>query len=242
MPWTPTDAPDPFEILNSAVDDTRTGSHADALAKFLWFHHNALDHDYALSSVRLSFALGYWSELGDQYPPARSAFLRTRDEAEAAFADNYKSFELFQDLAALNRQLDDGLRTADAFCAVARKDPAAAERVYHVAQPYLVACGRFEECNRFLDPAGRLELARQSYEVMGQFEEEMPAGEDQPSKLARTFYVRDMVALVGLLVLNRRADEASRVREQALGVVDDDEFRAMLDAAMSGHLPPTDAD
>src|SRR4051794_4253621 len=71
MPWTPSDTPDPSDVLDSAVDDTRSGSHADALAKFLWFHHNALRHDQAFGGVRLSFALSYWLELAGAYPPAR---------------------------------------------------------------------------------------------------------------------------------------------------------------------------
>jgi hypothetical protein len=69
-----------------------------------------------------------------------------------------------------------------------------------------------------------------------QFEDDIPPGEHQPHKLARTFYVRNIATLVGLLALNRRAGEAGWVCAEALGVVDDDEFRAVLDAAMSGHF------
>src|SRR5262245_12619760 len=155
MPWTPPDTPDPFEILHSAVADTRDGSHADALTKFLWFHHNALRYDEALLGVRLSFALSDWLQLAELYPPARAAFVRTRNETEAAFAAE-PSFGRFHDLAALNRELGDGLRTADAFTAVARPDPATAEGLYHVAEPFLVGVGRYEECGPFLDPPNRL--------------------------------------------------------------------------------------
>jgi hypothetical protein len=238
MSWTPPDAPDPHEILHSAVDDTRAGAHAHALAKFLWFHHNALWHDQAFGGVRLSFALSYWLDLAGVYPPAREAFLRARDEAEAAFAADPSSFDLFHDLAAMNRYLGDGVRTADGFGRVARQDPAAAGRLYHVAEPFLIAAGRYEECGPFLDPPNRLWLAREAYKGMNEFEERRPPREHQPPKLARAFYVRDVATLVGLLALNRRADEAARVRAEALVVVDDAEFRAALDAAMTGHLPP----
>jgi hypothetical protein len=237
MRWTPPEAPDPSEILDSAVDDTRAGSHADALAKFLWFHHNALRYDEALYGVRLSFALGYWLELAGRYPPARAALVRTRDETEAAFAAE-PTFDRFHDLAALNRELGDGRQAADAFAAIARRDPAAAAGLYQVAEPFLVAAGRYEECGPFLDPSTRLRLARESYKVMSEFEGAMPPGEDQPRKLARAFYVQNVATLVGLLTLTRRTDEAARVRGEALGVMDDEEFRAVLDAAMCGHLPP----
>jgi hypothetical protein len=39
--WKPPANPDPSQILHEAVADTRNGQHADALAKFLWFHHHA---------------------------------------------------------------------------------------------------------------------------------------------------------------------------------------------------------
>jgi hypothetical protein len=242
MSWTPPDAPDPSEILDSAVADTQAGAHANALAKHLWFHHNALRHDDALAGVRLSFALGYWLRLADVYPPAQAAIVRTRDETEQMFQADPSSFDLFHDLAALNQYLGDGLRTADAFAAVARRDPAGATRLYHVAEPYLVAAGRYGECGPFLDSSKRLSRARESHRMMSEFEGEMPEGEIRPPKLARTFYVRNVATLVGLLALNRRPDEAGRVRREALAVVDDEEFRAMLDAAMLGHLPPPGPD
>jgi hypothetical protein len=238
MSWTPPDAPDPHKILHSAVDDTRAGAHADALANFLWFHHNALRHDQAFAGVRLSFALSYWLDLAGVYAPARSAFLRTRHEAEAAFTADPSSFDIFHELAAMNQYLGDGMRTADAFSRVAHQDAAAAGRLYHVAEPFLIAAGRYEECGPFLDPPNRLWLAREAYKAMNEFEERRPLGEHQPPKLARAFYVRDIATLVGLLALNRRADEAARVRAEALVVVEDGEFREVLDAAMSGHLPP----
>src|SRR5262245_46521449 len=236
MPWTPPDAPDPREILNRAEADTRAGAHADALTKFLWFHHNALKYERALGGVRLSFALGYWLRLADVYPPARAAFIRTRDETEAAFAAE-PSFERFLDLTALNRELGDGPRTADAFAAVARRDTAIAKSLYGVAEPFLVAAGRYAECDPFLDPPKRLSNAHENYKGMSQFEETRPPSDQPPPKLARIFYIRDVGTLVGLLALSRRSAEAAQVREEALTVVDDDEFRAVLAAAMSGHLP-----
>lgn len=238
MPWTPPDPPDPSAILTSAAADTRAGAHDDALAKFLWFHHHALQYDPALSGVRLSFALSYWLELAGKYPPARAALVRTRDEAEAAVAADPKRADQFHDLAALNRTLGDGLRTADVFAAVARRNPAAAQQVYPVAERDLVAAGRYDECGPFLDPPRRLQRAQVSYERLSEFEERMPAGEHRPPKVARLFFVHTVATLVGLLVVNGRPDEAGRVREEALAVVDDADFRAVLDAAMSGHLPP----
>jgi hypothetical protein len=238
MPWTPPESPDPFEIHHSASEDARNGAFEDALAKQLWYHHNALRLAPSHTGVRLSFALGDWVKLGEVYPPARAALVRTRDDTEAAFAADPENFDLFHDLSSLNRELGDRPRTANIFTAVARRDPETAGRLYHVAEPSLIAAGCYAECGPFLDPVNRVAIAREAYTSMKVWEDEEPDGEFQPPKHARTFFVRDAATLVALLVLNSRGGEVAKVRTEALAVVDDDEFRAMLDAAASGHLPP----
>ena len=151
--WTPPDNPDPSEILQSAVDDKREGLYEQALAKFLWFHHNALKHYDGLSGVRLSFALGYWWNLAAEYIPAGDAFVQTRNATEAAFRQNL-DFDLFNELASLNQQLGDEMRTADLFTEVANSDEDAAGRLYHVAERYLIGNGRYHECGPLQRPEG----------------------------------------------------------------------------------------
>lgn len=238
MTWTPPDNPDPSGILHSAVSDTRDGSHAQALAKFLWFHHNALRYDCALCGVRLSFALSYWMELAAVYPPARAAFIRTRDESEAAFRGEPSRSELFHDLAALNKRLGEGARTADLFVRTARDNHEVAKSLYPAAEPFLIATGHYAACGPFLDPPTRLGLAAQTYEGMRRREEARRADEHAPPPLARSFYMRDVATLVSLLSLNHRVKDAEVASAQALAVLDDEGFRALLAAATSGHLPP----
>jgi hypothetical protein len=49
--------------------------------------------------------------------------------------------------------------------------------------------------------------------------------------------IADIATLVGLLVINDRTEEALLVRDRALNDFDDPEFRATLEAALTGHLP-----
>jgi hypothetical protein len=235
--WTPPANPDPFEILNSAGDDTRIGSYAVALAKFLWFHENALRYDPAKSAVRLSFALADWWELADLYPPAREAFLRTRDHAEAAFREDPASFDLFQEVAFLNDHMGEGARTAELFEHVTQSDFEAAKPLYHVAERRLIAAGRYDICGLFLDPENRMELAESGYRAMRELEDTLPEAEVPVRRLARTHYIRNVAALVALLMLNNRPEDAQRSYEEALRVFQDDEFRQIMAAAMTGHFP-----
>jgi hypothetical protein len=235
--WPPTDNPDPAAILHSATCDARNCLYEQALAKFLWFHKNALRYEPALSAVRLSFALSYWWELAAAYAPAREAFIRTRDKAEAAFRADCSSFELFQELSAMNDRLGDWSRTADIFENVANCDRITAQRLYKVAEPSLIATGRYFACDPFLDCRRRMEKAAKHYQLAA--EDESRANRDvRIPKLARKFFVRDVSTFVALLVINSRELDARTARNDALKVVDDEEFRRTLDAAMTGHLPP----
>lgn len=239
MTWLPPNEPDLMAIMSSTAVDTRDGLHAQALAKLLWVHHNALQYQPSFAAVRLSFALYYWGNLAAVYPPARDALVRTRDEAESAFRADRGSFALFQELAALNAQLGEVSRTADLFVDTAQRDHTVARRLYHAAEPCLIATGRYDACGPFINPSQRLGLAVHTYEMMSETEEEEPEDELRPPKTARRIFINDVATLVGVLVLNQRTKEAGRARTQALTVLDDSEFRELLDAAMSGHLPPS---
>lgn len=235
--WIPPDDPNPFEILHSAVDDTRAGSYEQALAKFHWFHKNALQHDRGLGAVRLSFALSYWLDLAVAYPLARDAFIRTRDEAELAFRNDPSNFDLFHEVASFNDLLGDGIRTADMFAKVAESDRDTALRHYHIAERYLIAVGRFHACGPFLNPQRRMELAAECYRLSEHHEESRSERDISIPKFARNHYIQNVATLVALLVINDRAEEANKAYNDALEVLNDDDFRTIMDAAMTGHLP-----
>ena len=55
--------------LNETQELVRQQRYAEALERFLWFHDHALEHNPGMAGVRLSFALSYWKNLGDVYPP-----------------------------------------------------------------------------------------------------------------------------------------------------------------------------
>ena len=81
--WAPTEPINPSDILNSADEDRASGNYESALQKHLWYHRNALKHDGAQYGVRLSFALSDWADLASKYPPALTALLKERDNAES---------------------------------------------------------------------------------------------------------------------------------------------------------------
>jgi hypothetical protein len=235
--WTPPANPDPFAILHSAVDDTSARLYEKALAKFLWFHDNAVQLQPSLAAVRLSFAISYWLELASLYPPAQRALVETRDRAEASFRNDTSNFHVFLELRALNRELGDNRRTANVFIEVAKKDHENAMRLYPVAERSLIEAGRYRECGPFLNPTKHAESAIDLYQLDKEHETSRDASDPPLPKSARPSFINRMATLAGLLVLNDRIDDAKKVYDAALRIVDDAELRTTMEASMTGHLP-----
>jgi hypothetical protein len=235
--WIAPQNPDLSAILHGAVFDAHAGRYEEALAKHLWFHRSAIRFEPAFGSVRLSFAVAYWWNLASFYPPAREAFIQTRDETEQRFRKTPSDFALFQDVAAMNDRMGDGIRTAMLFETIADIEPDHAPRLYRVAEPYLIAAGRYHACAPFLETKRRMEQSTRFYDILRQHEESRPKGKHHIPKSARSHYVCDVATLVALLALNDRADEARSAYVDALKILDDDDFRMIMDAALSGHLP-----
>lgn len=235
--WIPPDNPDLMAILTSGQNDVRAGLHDVALAKFVWFHRNALLIDQAFAGVRLSFALLYWHRLADEYPPAMKALLEARDQAESSFLNAGYRFPDFQDLAALNRELGDETRTVTIFKQVLESNREAARRVYHVAERALVKQREFELCDPFLEPNKRLEITLKGFQVGRRFETNPSRFTPRSPETAYAHLMHNIATLVALLVINHREPEANTVVREAQAALPDFPVMADLESALAGQLP-----
>lgn len=238
--WKPPATPDPSSILHSAVGDRREGRFAQALAKHVWYHNNAVRLEPSQFGVRLSFALGYWMQLSQEYPEALAALIQTRDEAERAFLEK-SSPGLFMDVAALNSHLDQQHLTVELFERIALADESNAASIYHLAEDYLVAAGRYDACRPYLQLVPRMERAVECYRRQLSFENSglSVRGVSTP-KLARRNFVYDIATFAALLVHHDRATEARQACEQATEVLQDEHPCEELAAALEGIFPSSD--
>jgi hypothetical protein len=231
--WTPPANPDPQQILQDARSDTKALLYDDALAKFVWFHHHALEHNRALSGVRLSFALGYWHELAKQHPPALAAMKHERDDARQKVGDRQNPRESFADFAALNRELGETRQTRDLFVEVESKDSKLAQQIFSLAKPALIEAKEYQLCGRYLAPQRDLQSEAQLLKLHRDRAQQNP--------LLMNFAVRrfthEVSTLVALLVINERKDEAVPIADSAKAELDDADFREALEAALAGKLP-----
>ncbi len=153
---------DAYERLRAARQAAIDGKYESALAEFEWFHHNALAEEPALSGVRLSFALAFWMELAEVYPPARVALEAIVIDKTQRLAAGVQDRQLFRDVNAINEYLDQPAATAELFETLDKNRPDFAKAYANDALEALAKAGKFHLAAKYLpDPIQWIsELAR----------------------------------------------------------------------------------
>jgi hypothetical protein len=238
--WRPPAKPNPQEILNEARTDALAGRYADALAKHVWFHENALKYAPSLYGVRLSFALGYWGQLCSAYPPALQKLKTIRDETGKTIRTGdpaQEAFQRFHDYAAINRALGEDSKTTELFDWLDGNKPKVAAKAFRVAEPALIRSKQYRLCGKYIDPDRSFAEILNAYRV----DKEMAkTGKHREVLLGlrEKAFSNSTATLVALLVVNDRKADALKVAEKALKEHDDPLFRAELEKAEKGEVPP----
>ena len=240
--WTPPANPNPDKILREAQDDARAGRYADALAKHVWFHENALKYAPAMYGVRLSFALSYWRSLADLYPPALTKLKAVRDDAAMSVRKGRDPRNAFIDFASINRELGDEEQTKDLFRWLDSTSPEMARQVFDSAEPALIQAKEYQLCGKYLDPDRAFQrivelyreterMARDPALAMGEYAKEI---EEHSTRS----FANEAATLVAVLVLNDRRADAERIAAEAMNESDSAALKEALPKALKGELPP----
>jgi tetratricopeptide (TPR) repeat protein len=141
---------DPGQVLKDARNAVRRGDYAEALEKYLWFYHHALEHDESFSGVRLSYAIYEWIELGEVYPPAREALESIQSSNLRLLQDGSRNPSLFHDFASINKGLGRDELTSGVFAGLAESDPKFARRCFPFALAAVMSTGNLALARRFV--------------------------------------------------------------------------------------------
>lgn len=203
---------DPRQILMEARQAARLGAHAEALQKYLWFHHHALEHDVALTGVRLSYALGEWFELGNAYPPALDALELVQAANSQSLQGDARDRTTFHDFASINDRLGQSGRTSSMFREIAERQPEFAKECWLLALPSLIRTRDFGLARRFAtSPLVRLDSHLTSFAKL--LNERQPSREDD---LLIGLYARRILELMKVFEGVGEQDEAGRLQAKAI--------------------------
>lgn len=234
--WTPPANPDPQAILNEAQVDMIAGRYPDALAKHIWFYNNALTIDRSFYGVRLSFALMYWSQLGQVYPPAKAKLLEVRDEAREKVKKTDEGQEAFNDFASINSVLKDDSKTVTLFKELAKDNPDLAHKVFELARPALIRSGELNLCCNYIEPKTDYARSKELFATNKKMSANAQFGSNLESFNQQSF-ANEVETLVALLVVGNRKSEAESIVADAKGVWNDKSFAAGLEDALKGKVP-----
>jgi tRNA A-37 threonylcarbamoyl transferase component Bud32 len=255
--FAPGEKPDMQKILDEAKSLMTQGKYEDALQRHIWYHNHALEYDPGQSGVRLSFALSDWMELGRRYPKAKQALIEIRDRDVQKFSAGEGGFELFQEIASINREFGSEDATYALFKATEQRDPKLAQSCYFVVEDLLVQKGEYETCRKYMgDPQFRFDSTRISFESeldsqkrmaeirqmtarqMGQMRgtnrQTIPQPPDSSAmmkKSAEDRFVGTVRRYIEILVATGNKTDAEKIRDEALATLDDPRLKSAVDDA-----------
>jgi hypothetical protein len=220
-----------IDRLTEAYAAAQAGRHEEALNEYIWFHEHALAEARSLRGVRLSFALAYWKELGEVYPPAMDALLALRDRKVAILAAGVEEWELFNDVSALNDTLGHPRNTYDLFRHINDRSPDFADHCIGVAMPSVVACEDFELARRFMGEPDEVIAQR-----IEQLNEDVVSAKQRPDAEKRDrildayaqLTAEDLLLVVTVLRHTNSEAQAQELLTAALQAVDDPEVRTAV--------------
>lgn len=225
---------DPGEILNRGRTAALEGRNEHALRDFIWFHKHALKHDRAYYGVRLSFALGYWMELGKVYSPALKALQSFKRQGESALIRGKGNRDLFHDVESINKELGRSNDTYKLFLHIKKDRPKLAKVCADLAIEAIVEAKDYKLASEHL-PHPEIYLLWLSDHLNGDLERKGVARSIASKR--RDAHVRnychDVQTAIKILKGLRNLDAAEAALEWAIALVRQTKARAMVCAQLT---------
>lgn len=237
--WTAPENPDPSAILDEAQDDAQAKRYETALAKHVWFHEHALSIEPGLYGVRLSFALSYWQELAEKFPPALDKLIEIRDEAKTQVLEGTDIYKPFHDMESINDRLGESLQTKDVFTLLDEKHPDKAKTVFDRAQASLVEHKAYALIGKYILPKEDFAKMQRDFahHKIAAHAAAKPEHGEMRLNFAKKNFTNQSTTLVAILVVNERIEEAKEIASLARKEWDDESFHAAIDDALKGVVP-----
>lgn len=215
---------DPREILRQARQLVKSKQYAEALEKYIWFHDHALDTDRALVGVRLSYAISEWVDLGEVYPPARSALESVRDAKAELLAQGIYDVNLFHDVASINRAFGQVDRTSDLFKSIANADRGVAAKCFNIALESLVRMKEFDLARSFIsDP--RKEIDHFAMPLKFAPQQTQSVSREMMQETFVRIYIKKVNSLLQIFTGMGDEEASNQLRLYAVECVTDAQFR-----------------
>lgn len=220
------EAEDMQKYLRDTQEMVRQGKYEEALKRNIWFHDHALEHQPSMYGVRLSFALSYWKDLGEVYPPAKKALLEIRDRKIRQIENGKGNFALFHDVASINRTLKQDDKTIKLFEYLDKKNPELAKRCWNVAQKTVIIAKRFDLAKKYMpDLLQEFTRLKMRYESNLKFYDNPKIASPQFKAYNENSFAEAILRLMEVSVATGDEKITKEIQKKALAVVNDKRIR-----------------
>ncbi len=237
-PWIVPSATEVDALYQQAQEATAKGEWERA-AGLLKRYHEMSRAPGPHGGVRLSYALAYWRQVGEKYPPALGDLRDARDRAASRVrAGGYGSRSAMNELASLNAHLNDAGATADTFAWLLERRPADARAFAPLALPALVAANRVAMALPFIDTDELLRDAKRSVETDLDPRFGLPGWTEQDRiRFAQESMDRRAAPTVAALVKGGAFDRAQALATSVSALLGPDAALPATAAALKGQAP-----
>lgn len=232
-------ADDMHAYLRDTQEMVRQGKHEEALKRFIWFHDHALEHAPSMYGVRLSFALMYWKQLADVYPPAMAALKQIRDNKTVAIQEGRGNASLFHDVTALNSTLGDDDKTVELFQRMDEKQKELASECWDIAKDAVIAAKRYDLARKYIgNPVREFTRVKALYDQNTTLYGDPQIGGAHFKAYNENRLVEESLKLIEVALALGDHDAAKEVQTQALAVLDDYRLRGAVPSARTAASQP----
>lgn len=219
------------KYLSETKEMVTQKKYKEALERYIWFQDHALEYNKAMSGVRLSFALSYWKELAEVYPPAMIALIEMRDIKTKAILDSNASIKLFADVVGLNRTLGEANKTIELFESIRQLHPDKSQYCWFYARDALFNAKRFDIIKNYIgNPINEFAVLKSQYDLMNSLQKNQnmnrPELKRPELKLhSDNNFVKKSLELIEFSIAVNDLKSAKEIREQAMTIVSDIRLR-----------------
>ncbi len=225
------------ERLELARELVQNRKYAEATEQYAWLWDNMVGQESSMVGVRMSFMAGDMAQLVAKHAPAKIAFAKLRDDAEAKLRGENNSRDDLTDWIVLNRVIDDNARTLAWFDRV-KGDPEGQKAINdlsYILDELLISNGRLADYGRTMrDPVA---IVRRETEMRKMIEGHEPPGDAAQNgqfKELQANLFRQKIATIysAVLAADRKEDAAAAAAEAIKSDSSGALKRALVEAAL----------
>lgn len=176
-----------------------------------------------MNGVRRSFALSYWKELADRYPPALDSMLDIRNSKTSIILSGGGTCALFADVIAINGTLNENSKSISLFERLLNQFPDQAKNCHRYMVGHFFTTKRYDLLKGLVDPIAEFKRTLKKFQNKSFAE----LGEDgeQFNKFRKKSFAIKAKQLIDYCLAIKDQTSADYIRSEAYLISKDPQFK-----------------